>query len=82
MVDIKVLENGEKRSFFSILAPRVVKVELIVKENAENHANNEKIEKIKQEKNLFYQRRTRKSNRKCKKLYRRVKKPITRRYNI
>ena len=30
MVDIKVLENGEKRSFFSILAPRVVKVELIV----------------------------------------------------
>ena len=29
MVDVKVLENGEKRSFFSILAPRVVKVELI-----------------------------------------------------
>ena len=34
-VDIKVLENGEKRSFFSILAPRVVKVELTLKENAE-----------------------------------------------
>lgn len=32
MVDIKVLENEEKRSFFSILAPRVVKVELTVKE--------------------------------------------------
>ena len=32
MVDVKVLENGEKRSFFSILAPRVVKVELTVKE--------------------------------------------------
>ena len=31
-VDIKVLENEEKRSFFSILAPRVVKVELTVKE--------------------------------------------------
>ncbi len=33
MVDIKVLENEDKRSFFSILAPRVVKVELTVKEN-------------------------------------------------
>ena len=36
-VDIKVLENEEKRSFFSILAPRVVKVEMTLKE--------EKIEK-------------------------------------
>ena len=26
MVDVKVLENAEKRSFFSILAPRIVKV--------------------------------------------------------
>ena len=34
-VDIKVLEE-EKRSFFSILDPRVVKVELTVKENAES----------------------------------------------
>ena len=33
MVDIKVLENEDKRSFFSILAPRIVKVELTVKEN-------------------------------------------------
>lgn len=33
MVEIKVLENEDKRSFFSILAPRVVKVEMIVKEN-------------------------------------------------
>lgn len=33
MVDIKVLENEEKRSFFSILAPRVVKVELTVKDD-------------------------------------------------
>ncbi len=32
MVDIKVLENEEKRSFFSILAPRVVKVQLTLKE--------------------------------------------------
>lgn len=32
MVDIKVLEEDKKRSFYSILAPRVVKVELTVKE--------------------------------------------------
>ena len=32
-VEIKVLENEEKRSFFSILAPRVIKVELTLKEN-------------------------------------------------
>ena len=31
-VEIKVLENEEKRSFFSILAPRVVKVEISLKE--------------------------------------------------
>ena len=29
MVEVKVLENEEKRSFFSILAPRIVKVEII-----------------------------------------------------
>ena len=34
-VDIRVIENEEKRSFFSILAPRVVKVELTVKEDSE-----------------------------------------------
>ena len=32
-VEIKVLENEEKRSFFSILAPRIVKVEMTLKEN-------------------------------------------------
>ncbi len=32
MVDVKVLESDSKRSFFDILAPRVVKVELTVKE--------------------------------------------------
>ncbi len=31
-VEIKVLENEDKRSFFSILAPRVVKVEMKLKE--------------------------------------------------
>lgn len=34
MVDIKVIEEDKKRSFYSILAPRVVKVELTVKEGA------------------------------------------------
>ena len=33
-VEVKVLENEEKRSFFSILAPRVVKVELKIKEDS------------------------------------------------
>lgn len=35
-VDIKILEE-EKRSFYSILAPRIVKVELTVKENDKDH---------------------------------------------
>ena len=42
-VDIKVLENEVKRSFFSILAPRIVKVELTVKENKEE--TNSKVKK-------------------------------------
>ena len=43
MVDVKVIESEDKRSFFSILTPRVVKVELTVKENAAyKKANNPK----------------------------------------
>ena len=34
-VDVKVLESEDKRSFFSILAPRTVRVELTIKENVE-----------------------------------------------
>ena len=44
-VDIKVLESEEKRSFFSILTPRVVKVELTLKDNVkedENERNHKK----------------------------------------
>lgn len=41
MVNIRVIENEEKRSFFSILAPRVVKVELTLKEE-KNHKTEEK----------------------------------------
>ncbi len=40
-VDIKVLENENKKSFFSILTPRVVKVQLTIKENTNRE---EKIE--------------------------------------
>ena len=44
-VEIKVLENEEKRSFFSILTPRVVKVELIIKnEPARNIISKERAE--------------------------------------
>ena len=45
-VDVKVLENENKKSFFSILTPRVVKVELTIKENVKQDKNikNEKRE--------------------------------------
>lgn len=52
MVDIKVLENTEKRSFFDILAPRVVKVELTIKENAESFTKPE-VKKIEKEVKLI-----------------------------
>ena len=38
-VEIKVLEQEDKKSFFSILTPRVVKVELTVKEGVTSKAN-------------------------------------------
>ena len=43
MVDIRIIESEEKRSFFSILTPRVVKVEITVKEKSEKSENNEKL---------------------------------------
>lgn len=43
-VDVKVLETEDKRSFFSILTPRVVKVELIVKEEGKKIEKKEKAE--------------------------------------
>lgn len=45
-VDIKVLENENKKSFFSILTPRVVKVQLTIKENS----NKEEKKEVKEEK--------------------------------
>ena len=38
-VDIRILEEHEKRSFFSILAPRVVKVEITLKEGSNMHTS-------------------------------------------
>ncbi|MBR3163178.1 MAG: protein jag [Clostridia bacterium] len=52
MVDVKVIENEDKRSFFSILTPRVVKVELTVKEHATNNKK-EPEEKITREKREY-----------------------------
>lgn len=43
-VDIKILENEDKRSFFSILTPRIVKVEMTLKES--------KSEMVKQKKEI------------------------------
>jgi len=48
MVNIKVIENEEKRSFYSILAPRKVKVELTLKEDIKE----EKKESKKQNENM------------------------------
>jgi len=45
-VDIKVLESDDKRSFFSILAPRVVKVELTVKEDVKEDRKEETTETV------------------------------------
>ena len=42
-VDIKILENEDKRSFFSILAPRVVKVEMRLKDGV--HPENKEVKK-------------------------------------
>lgn len=51
-VDVKVLENEQKRSFFSILTPRVVKVELTIKENTkEPTINKEKVKNKEYNKN-------------------------------
>lgn len=51
MVDVKVIETEGKRSFFDILAPRIVKVELTVKEEFDkpNENNVTKKESIREE---------------------------------
>ena len=53
MVDIKYIQE-EKRSFFSILTPRVVKVELTVKEGVEEKVNNsEKKQEVREHKRII-----------------------------
>ena len=47
-VDIRILESEEKRSFFSILEPRVVKVEMTLK-NEKNEEKKNKDENVKPE---------------------------------
>ena len=66
MVDIKVLENEEKRSFFSILAPRVVKVELTVKENLEKEEKNTKKEIKKPKKEIILTEKEQEENSRSK----------------
>ena len=51
-VDIKVLDNEDKRSFFSILTPRVVKVEMTLKERKNNEINKHQKEEIKPKKEI------------------------------
>lgn len=48
MVDITVLEEHEKRSFFSILAPRIVKVEMTLKEKLDNNEKSERKESVRE----------------------------------
>ena len=45
-VEIRVLENEDKRSFFSILAPRIVKVELTLKDVKREHKINKEVNVI------------------------------------
>lgn len=54
MVEIKTLEEEKKRSFYSILAPRVVKIEITLKENVEsNSCNKESVKKRNINKNII-----------------------------
>lgn len=46
-VEIKVIKDEEKRSFFDILAPRIVKIEMVLKEN--NKEKKPEIEKKQEE---------------------------------
>lgn len=48
-VEIKVLENEDKRSFFSILSPRIVKVEMTLKEKVVSNYKPKKEVELSQE---------------------------------
>ena len=57
-VEIKVLENEDKRSFFSILSPRIVKVEITPLEKKQEKIREEKIE----QENIDFTKPTKNSN--------------------
>ena len=52
MVETKILEEEKKRSFYSILAPRVVRIEMTVKDNIEQEKRNTRKPKKEVNKNL------------------------------
>ena len=52
MVEYKQIEDANKRSFYSILAPRVVKLEITVKDENIQEVNKEKRKKIMEEDEL------------------------------
>lgn len=52
MVEYKQIEDANKRSFYSILAPRVVKLEIIVKDENIQEVHKEKRKKIMEEDEL------------------------------
>lgn len=80
MVDIKVLESEDKRSFFSILAPRVVKVEMTLKEKEEEETQTKQIKHKKE--NSSYWGRTRKSRKEYRKIFRTAKNKLTGKYKL
>ena len=57
-VDIKVLESEDKRSFFSILTPRVVKVEIRLKEDSEIEKSKNEEQKVNNTKNVVKDNKT------------------------
>ena len=56
-VDIKILENEEKRSFFSILTPRVVKVELTLKEDIRENNHSKEANKENETEHVEHEKR-------------------------
>lgn len=52
-VDIKILEEDNKKSFFNILAPRIVKVELTVRDEIEKTTQKDNIDKINYEEHFI-----------------------------
>lgn len=52
-VEIRIIESDDKRSFFSILAPRVVKVELTVKDTKQKNDNKEEHIEVKKEEKII-----------------------------